>query len=234
MAQADFDFVIFSTDAFIDGPQGSALYHPRLTSPLTEEGPYGREWHSTTASGRLKALVNDANYVGIPNTQSISIRSWLRVNSSTLSTSLGLIARTTAGDTDNGGGLWEGYSLQWRWANSGNIALGLYAKAVGSGTGGATTVAGEITLGLANQWSKVRLDVIPLLDGNDLLKAFTGVGATGEEVWTERLSVTVPSVAAYHCPATPTSRVGLWVNTGSSAAAAVTYFDRFQVFIEDV
>lgn len=221
MAQSDFDFVtIKDARPMVGGPQGTALLHSSLSSPLTGEGLWCRSLKKDGGTGNagVKALCKGEEYRDIPNTKAVSIRAWMRMNAYYNSSSLRLIGR--ADDSDQ----WRGYWLEYT-TISNLPKVRLIAQ-----RGTNPTVLGTVDAATGFTWRKYRLDIVPLLDDNDILKAYAGEGPTGGETWTLLMEATVSKNDTNHIPVTVGTRYGY----ATSIIDNNYYIDRFQIFTEGV
>ena len=87
-----------------------------------------------------------------------------------------------------------------------------------------------------DQWVKVRMDVIPVGGAQDIIRIYTGVGATGSETWTMEHEENVLSSSPHYVPWAQAGggTVGWCVQSYNQSPTKAAYIDRFQVFMEDV
>lgn len=235
MAQADFDFANIGSSGHVGGAQGSALLHASLGSPLAGEGDYGREYFrvsgQTNSLATLKTSVSGGIFYEIDETKAISLRAWIRITDvDDSSDSIGLVARADPTDLTLDDRPAKGYHVFVgdHTVGGATTTLRLFMR----GDGGGQVVVNTGYTVANNTWYKVRMDVIPVSTSNDIIKIYTGTGATGSETWTLRHTEYVSKTQTHFVAAgaTGAGKVGYWAMGGTERA----YIDRFQVFLEDV
>ena len=240
MTATDFEFLQDGTGVINGGPSGSALLHSGLTSPLAGEGSYCREFSLTSGTNTkttisLSSSADGGAYYEIPNTKSISLRAWVRATSVFSSNcAIGITAKLEPNATDTTNrttSVPRGYSLVLGdTADLGPLAfLRLFCDSK-FGTISIDTTPIAVS---QNAWIKIRMDVIP--DGTqDIIKIYSGTGATGSEVWTLEYTKVVFNTDNFYIPwgETGAGQVGFFTVLPNTSYD--TYIDRFQVFLEDV
>lgn len=230
MAQNDWDMksYILKTPA-----EGLARFHADLSNPLTgsEFGDYCRYFSTnssnSTDSGFLMRSLN-SNVVNIPDTKAISVRSWVRHNSSNNNQYAFVFAKnyhTSWNHSDDK----TGYSFGIR---QGDFRISFKGDA-SSEQVDANPILGYDTI---DEWVHIRLDVIPIKHNGsvimDHVKGFVEV----DGVWT--------FVAERYVEATDSEFVP-WVNSTSTPSYVGfghfnwegwqdSYWDKFEVYTETV
>lgn len=233
MASTDFDFdgsksttnVVFAGDS-----SGGALIHSSLSSPLTGDGVYGREWAESdvvTASASyarqvlIKSTFASSLFDAVPIGNAISLRAWVRVTavtptslSSNYGIGSGVVAKsvkpgdvTTLNET-RGGLDFAGYKLRLTniAATTSTVTMATAVTlrlAATNSTGNTDAAAPEVVCSgsyAVDTWYNIRLDVTSQGSGSDLLQAYTGAGSTGSEVWTLVGSQTISSGLPTYAP----------------------------------
>lgn len=233
--QTDFD--ISFNGAITGGGDGQAVLHSGLANPLTGEGVYCRLFRHTSGFNNhllaYNAAFDSGNFVGIPDTKIISLRAWVRVQDGSASGAIGLIANT--GAHTNNDNPTDGYMLSlgdWD-GSSENQPLRLYLQTFAS-----NTVVKTQTLDISavnDTWYKIRLDVIPIAGVSDTLRAFTGTGATGSEVWVQQgTDTTVLTIDSDFAGWGGSRACGLRTRSQTGPPPYDAYVDRLQCLLTDV
>ena len=240
MAESDWDLVMDGALTWIGGDDGSQVIHANLANPLTGEGTHGRHFVAALSSQpptrgmHLLKAATDPNLTGVPDTKSISVRAWVRAHQDSTGSQYrgGPIAQTD--------GTWNaqipnGYFLQLgNWDDNLNQLL-LTKKGVGGEV--STLITGALP---SDTWYKLRLDVIPVLNGmivdRTKLDIYTGVGVTGSEVWTLEHTETFLLTDPGAVPWGGASRNGVGIISQDNGIEAPTeiFIDRTQLFVETV
>jgi hypothetical protein len=255
MAYADFDNSIVSPVTYAGGADGVARLHTALSSPLTGEGNYCREFRSNTTTGvfgpegrirglwTVKSTFDGGSLFEIDNTKAISVRAWVRVaNNVTEMNACGVGARIDLADTSatpyvQG----KGYFFHIGSYNSQGGTTNVLRFTYGKNTAAAVVTSDNFNVSplavgtvVANTWYKLRMDVIPLLSTQDTVRLYTGTGATGSETWTlHHEQVILSSDPDYIAPGAPgEGRVGFCI--GVRDTTNPVWIDRFQAFVTDV
>lgn len=237
MTQADFDFRKDGGGSWAGGDGGAAVLHEPLSSPLEEEGLFGRTFKNSSGGSRtiasIKETVDGGAFFEIPSTQKVSVRAWIRAT--TVVSSNDAVGICVKLDPDNSGtsnsAIPKGYSLYigdvTESAKGTNLRLTMDRK-----TAAHSTVAG-LTPVVANTWYKIRMDVEAVSPTEDRIKVFTGVGETGSEIWTLHHTETVLSSDNHYVPwaESGAGKVGFFALHNNTTHQS--YIDRFQVFIEE-
>ena len=238
MAQADFDFVTGGLGGSMGGgPDGAAMVHAALSSPLTGEGVYCRRFspiNSTlySVNASIKASVAGGLFDAIPVTKSISLRAWLRSENYLTGTAIGIVAKMHPDANANARENAVGYTLGFgSWSDTlNNNSLKLHMRSTNS-------VYKNVYLKTlsTNTWYKVRLDVIPTGSSFDTINVYTGTGATGSEIWTLEHTEIVLNSAPHYVPWAQSGggKVG-WNYRSEGSSAGSVYIDRFEAYLEDV
>ena len=257
MAQADFDFVN-STVGYVapsGGTDGTTITHSSLASPLTGNGLYGRQYvygtsTSATIIGVLAASVDSGAWVGTPNTHAVSVRATVRLDGADLAES-GSAGRCMGvgvkiGNVGANGSYPMGPSgyvliVGRIYVGAGNetttgTSLALVLSSESSDIGNREEVIITASMG-ADEWHRVRMDVIPVGTSQDIIKVYTGTGAVGSEVWTLEHTETVLSTDQHYCDwgHGSSNRIG-YINHchGSSQVNDEAYIDAFVAMREAV
>lgn len=236
MAQADFDF---TTDSIlpVGGPQGAAVLHSSLPAPvLVGEGLWCRRFQAASNGETfVRAVVNKPEYVGVPNTKAVSLRAWLRAGGSRTDSIVGLVGRTIRSSTAHSGAsndaVWGGYSLVVRNTGFSSVNVRIVAR---NNVGSGQTQVSENNSLAGTGWRRFRFDIIPLLDGNDVLRSYIMTsGSTGSEEWELLHDVTIPAGHPHYSPPAPDTGYGFFACCWS-ANNEISAIDRFQMFTEGV
>lgn len=179
MAQADFSF----STAYLGTPSyGSAVAHATLTNPLTSAAEQNCRYWADDGSGNrlsLKGLFAKCEKVGgvsVADSYAISLRGWFRVPAATSNTTvLGLRAK---GSSSSGVSGYNFYIYQNK----------LYSELSADGTAGVLIDGDLVLAAAADQWHRLRMDVIPVMhEGSvimDRVRFFTWNADTS--LWTLR------------------------------------------------
>jgi len=240
------------------GPSGLAEVNSLLTNPLTTENYYCRQFFASPVNNNrsgntqhlLKATAADNQFDAIPSTKSVSLRAWVRYSTGTTDTwsasNIGLCAKSSIISSTQGEAF-AAYKL--RLGGVGSTTTGTTRSSqvnlrlsVTNSSGFLSDAANEIICtGIydRNVWYKIRLDIIPISgDTADRLVAYTGVGPTGSEVWTQvgQLDI-LDTDTTYRAWGNSLFRYGYYAAHNFSANSSATninvYIDRFQAFILD-
>lgn len=248
MAYADLDiFNVNSIGSLVGDPDANAKLHSSLSSPLTGEGSYCREFNlSSGTNARFMATVkttyDGGSLVEIPDTKAISVRAWVRgsnIGASNNGVFIGAKMDPVNSFAGSANDAPYGYFLGIGDSNlSGTgdfLKLALYRRRTGDNSGN-TSINITPTAGLFvdNEWYKIRMDVVPIGPVEDRIDVYTGTGATGSETWTLEHQQTAVNTDPYYIP---------WAQSGAGRVGFVGhcngttishYIDRFQVFLTDV
>lgn len=193
-----------STTWSVTGISGAIAAHSTLSSPLSGEGTYCRNWQNSSATTFYFSAVPDtANFKTLPSTKAASIRCWLRC-SSALPIRFGLFAKAHyAFVYDRGYNFFvnsNGYfGLNFGQANDYDN-LKKYPSSLG--------------VGLFDRWIHMRMDVIPVKNSSnivvaDRIKCFATTEALGSENW-QLIADTFAEVTV------PTGKISPFIAWGSA------------------
>jgi len=238
MAQADFDFESggLAGGAWVGGDDGTARLHAGLSSPLTGEGDYCRDFSTVNTTlyitkASIKASVSAGLFDEIPSTQAISVRAWIRAEGYTNGISIGIIAKLHPTSNGNGRENPVGYNLfvggAADTANNSNLKLHLRKD-------NSTYKNVYLNALTINTWYKIRLDVIPVGSSQDIVKVYTGVGATGSETWTLEHTEVILNTDPHYVPWAQSGGGKIGFTARNEASTDSVYIDRFQAFVETV
>ena len=257
MSYSDFDNSIVSAGSvtYSGGADGVARLHTALSSPLTGEGDYCREFRSNTttvvfgADGQIRGLwtvkptYDGGSLFEIDNTKAISVRAWVRAaNNVTDMIACGVGARIDLTDTNalqyaQGKGYFFHIGRYNSQGGTANVLRFTYGK-----NESATVVTSDnfnvspLAAGtvVADTWYKLKMDVIPLLSTQDTVRLYTGTGATGSETWTlHHEQAILSSDPDYIAPgASGEGRVGFCIGVRDTTNSV--WIDRFQALVTDV
>lgn len=242
ISYSDWDSFWDSGDT-VGGVDGAARLHSALSPTLGGEGSYCRDFDGGGGQAihhlfGLNSAFQAGVYHQIPNTKAISVRAWMRgIDQVTGGNAhyAGICAKT--GTNALGGGGPAGYSLILQSkAPTLNAQNTLYLRTADENNAGAqqntilTSMAGST-------WFKLRMDVVPVGVSQDIIRVYTGTGATGSEVWNQEAEFNILSSAGNYAPWASAANpyVGFWRGCpGSFSDARPMYIDRFQVLLKDV
>ena len=242
MAQVDYDIVTNDSGSgggYAGGDDGYAVLHSSLSSSLAGEGTYCRGYENTNffnSIHTIKSSVSSGDFYEVVSGKRISIRGWLRTsNENIASTSVGIGAKMSGVGSNTSSP--NGYL-----AYLGNIPdlgggafLGLaFVKTAGGPAFGRVKFTSTFPIS-PDTWYKIRMDVIDNDDGlSDTVNVYTGVGATGSEVWTLQMSEQAENTGGAINRYIPwgTGANG-WFST-SSATISDQYIDRFQIAVGEL
>lgn len=255
MSQTDFLFTKSGSISFVGGDNGQPVLHSGLASPLTTEGLYGRAFRSASTgvdpANQVPYLVAtaDAAYDGgsiyqIPNTKAVSVRAYVRVETSTISYgAIGILIKAglyAPSPLRNPGGymMFIGYDVAC--GTSANLRF-MIRKSVTADTLNLhqfyANLSQPVTL---NGWMKIRIDAFAIGDAGDVIRCYVGSGETGSEIWTLLYEYFLPSTSPMYIPWSESGRgkVGWFVRTAIASTNSDYlknyYIDRFQVFTENI
>lgn len=220
-----------------------------LSSPLlyAPDGYFCRsaELPSGTTDGYAtltRHSLADGYFIGLDNTQAISLRAWVRVSGLVPNGKSQIVLFSHMDDP------WKGYSTDNFIAyglkfgtikDDGYAALGL-RLAVRDDIGDVDVLYQDIDCTgtyVADTWYRIRMDVLPIGSAEDRITVYTGTGDTDLEVWTPVGSRTVTSGQSVYRSKTQYNEQGYFVahveESGSNATTKY-YIDRFQVRLKDL
>lgn len=195
MAQADFDFT--GIRDFSGGYDGTSAVHSALSNPLSGRTDFCRlyapidNFFADIAAARYKTTYAGGLYANIPNTKGVSMRCWARTdrtNPGAISVRLQAKGDITYYDT--------GYHLKVG-DEAGNSTTGTtYGVRMGfrDFTNSAPVADTLIYTGTSGTWINIRLDVIPIGNSADIVKAYYRLAAG--DPWTLGYNQTIANTDA--------------------------------------
>ena len=264
MAFSDFKITKFSGNT----DNGTAILHSSLSNPITGAGDFCRGFNTdpfnrsnTKYNFSVSSSYNNGSLIGVQQNKSLSIRAMIRHESTRAQgQSIHLYAKTADnfGQINGQGQLFHPrYSLYTNVGWSGCSDPSCYFTTLRLQCGGYRS--GEMfnvdLLHLpANQWHRIRMDVIPATsqqmisgvlttsDYKDVIDIYTGSGPVGSETWGKIYTKEILTTDAEYVPwgnyispggaggyiGTITSSVGFLVASTSTSTAV--YVDQFQVY----
>jgi len=257
MAQTDFNFYGGSRyEMAVPGLDGRSQLHSSLSSPISVGpgvGLFARQVRcdNTTFSSEWRALLKNSaptnSFVNLTNANAISMRCWLRHGTGATGGgwSVGIVAKGCLNNATDQGRV--GYILSLGTSNPAytnpdntNVLSSALRLSSHSGTSASQGVVTTIKATSVNTWYRVRMDIIPLVTGVDLIRVYEATvdPITEVETWTQLSERPMSTSTGDLCPwgawaAGPQSHGITHIGNKSNGFSDEGFFDGFDIRIKD-